>query len=97
MEYESNLDMRRVGIPISGGTIGDVFVAASRVLSIRFEPYEGPMWFRAYGISPHEEVGWITDVRLTRGGADIYPLRSKRDTSFPIQESDIILIYIITD
>lgn len=55
------------------------------------------MWFRAYGIPPHDDVGWIVDVRVIRGETDFYPLRPKRDTSFPIDDSDIVSIYIITD
>jgi len=55
------------------------------------------MWFRAFGIPPHEDLGWIVDVRIIREEADLYPLRPKRDTSFPVQDSDTISIYIITD
>jgi hypothetical protein len=29
------------------------------------------MWFRAYGIPPHDDLGWIIDVRIMRGDADI--------------------------
>lgn len=96
MEHDSEVDLRRVGIPVSAHTVADVLAAASRELSIRFEPYEGPIWFRAYGIPPNEEIGWITDVSIQRGEDLIYPLRPKRDTSFPVFDSDIISIFIIT-
>lgn len=96
-EYEPSSGLRIIGIPISSRTVGEVLAEASRVLAVRFQPYEGPMWFRAYGISPHEDIGWIVDIRIRRGGADIYPLRPQRDISFPVEESDIISIYIITD
>jgi len=97
LEYEPGSGLRRVGIPISGRTVGEVLSEASRSLSVRFEPHEGPMWFRAYGIAPHETVGWIVDVRVIRGNTDCYPLRPNRNTSFPIEDSDTVSIYIITD
>src|SRR6185295_8304496 len=82
LEDEPSSGLRRVGIPISGRTVGEVLAEASRVLTVRFQPHEGPTWFRAYGIPPHDDVGWIIDVRIIRADADIYPLRPKRDTSF---------------
>jgi hypothetical protein len=97
LEDEPGSGLRRVGIPISARTVGEVLAEASRLLAVRFQPHEGPMWFRAFGIPPHEDLGWIVDVRIIRGDADFYPLRPKRDTSFPVQDSDTISIYIITD
>lgn len=97
MEYDPEVNLRRAGIPVAANTVSDVLAAASRELSIRFEPYEGPMWFRAYGISPDTEVGWITDVHIRRGDNDIYPLRPERDTSFPVLHTDFVSIFIITD
>src|SRR6185369_14345688 len=97
MEYDERVNLRRRGIPVSGATVGEILDEASRLLKIKFEPHEGPMWFRAYGILPHDDVGWIIDIRIRRGDADILPLRPKRDTTFPIQDSDDILIYIIAD
>jgi hypothetical protein len=96
-EHEANSGLRRVGIPISARTVGELLAEASRVLGVRFQQHEGPMWFRAYGIPPYDDVGWIVDVRIIRGDADIYPLRPERNTSFPLEDSDIISIYIITD
>ena len=97
LEHEPGSGLRRIGIPISAQTVGDVLAEASRLLSIRFQPHEGPIWFRVYGIPPHDDLGWIVDIRIIRAGGDIYPLRPKRDTSFPVRDSDIVSIYIITD
>jgi hypothetical protein len=101
LEYEPDSGcarpLRRVGVPISARTVDEALAEASRLLAVRFEPHEGPMWFRAYGIPPHDHLGWIVDVRVIRGDADFYPLRPKRNTSFPVQDSDTVSIYIITD
>jgi hypothetical protein len=97
MEYDQRVNLRRLGIHVSGRTVAEILNEASRLLGIKFEPHEEPMWFRAYGIPPHENVGWITDIRITRRDVDILPLTPKRDTAFPIQDSDVVLIYIITD
>jgi hypothetical protein len=96
LEHEPDSRLRRVGIPVPGRTVGEVLAEASHLLGVRFQPHEGPMWFRAYGIPPHDEVGWIVDIRITRGDADFYPLRPNRDTSIPVEDSDLVSIYIIT-
>src|SRR5688572_21009103 len=97
LEYEPDSGLRTIGVPVSGRTVAELMAEASRLLSVRFEPHEGPMWFQAYGIPPHDDVGWIVDVHVKRGKVDIYPLRPKRDTDFPLEDSDTVSIYIITD
>ncbi len=95
LEYEPHPNLRRAGVPISGCTVAEILAEASRILNITFEPYEGPMWFRVHGNV--EYPGAITDIRIRRGETDIYPLRPVRNTSFLIEDSDIISIYIFTD
>jgi hypothetical protein len=97
MEYESGSMLRRPGIPISARTTGEVLGETSRILGVRFEPHNGPMWFRMYGIPDYGDRYMLTDISVKRGGTMIYPMRPIRDTNFAIQDSDTVSVFIITD
>ena len=97
MEHEPGSVLRRPGVPISAQTTGEVLAEASRILGVRFEPHDGPMWFRAYGIPDFGDRYMLTDISIHRDGQMIYPMRPERDTSFAIRESDTVSVFVITD
>jgi hypothetical protein len=97
MEHEPGSTLRRPGVPISARTTGEVLAEASRILGVRFEPHDGPMWFRAYGIPDFGDGYMLTDISIHRDGQMIYPMRPQRDTSFAIQESDTVSVFVITN
>ncbi len=70
---------------------------ASRILAVRFEPHDGPMWFRVYGIPDYGDRYMLTDISIERAGVMTYPMRPNRDTGFAIQDSDIVSVFVITD
>jgi hypothetical protein len=55
------------------------------------------MWFRAYGIPDFGDGYMLTDISIHRDGQMIYPMRPQRDTSFAIQESDTVSVFVITN
>ena len=96
-EHEPGSLLRRPGVPICAQTTGEVLAEASRVLEVRFEAHEGPMWFRVYGIPEHGDGYMLADISVRRNGETIYPMRPKRDLSFEIYESDTVCVFVITD
>jgi hypothetical protein len=97
IEREAGNELRRSGVLISARTVEEVLAETSRILGVRFEPHDGPMWWRAYGIPGFGSGYMITDIKVERGDAMSYPMRPKRDISFQIQDADTVSVFGITD
>jgi hypothetical protein len=97
MEHEPGSLLRCPGVPISARTTGEVLAEASRILDVRFEPHDGAIWFRVYGIPDYGDRYMLADISVSRNGETIYPMRPKRDTTFAIQQSDTVSVFVITD
>ena len=97
LEHEPGSALRRPGVAIAARTAGEVLEEAGRILAVRFEPHDSEPWFRVSGIPEFGDSFMLTDISIERDGVKIYPMRPRRDASFPIYDSDIVSVFIITD
>ena len=75
---------------IEANTLGEAVLAAAALLSVTIVPHDPPKFFRVYGW-PGEPADYysLVDIHVRRGTENIC---LKQDLSFPLLDSDTVLI-----
>jgi hypothetical protein len=82
----------QTGLPIQARTLGEAVEAAAKFFGVHIVPHDPPKWFRIYGIPELSEYK-LVDIHVHRGKENICP---KQDLLFPLEETDVVGIGVIT-
>jgi hypothetical protein len=94
LEREPDAQVRsRAGMPIVAKTLGAAVAVAANYFGVRIVPHDPPKWFRVYGSPDCRAEYMLVDIHVYRDKQTICP---KQDLSFPLLESDIVGIGVLT-